>query len=341
MSALTVRIVLGLVSLALVAGLCWLALRRTRSEPRRLSNGVLLGLAFLLAVDVLAGLGSSGASLASVLIGVLVALSPFLVLVLSVLLIINGAQMVRRESRSLGNLLALLLGLALLFLCVLPVLVVLAHGGTVAIAITGFLLILAAYFSFVLINFVIYSAIYRRIVAGRSADWVVVLGSGLGEGGRVPPLLASRIRTGLAQATRVQARTLVMAGGKGEDELLPEAEAMAAWAVDQGADPRRIRIENRSRSTEENLRFTRELLGPEAADPGLIVTSNYHAMRAALLARRLGLSAQAFGAPTAGYYWPSAILREFVAIVARHRWAHLVAGLIVAVPIPALVLLVR
>lgn len=31
------------------------------------------------------------------------------------------------------------------------------------------------------------------------------------------------------------------------------------------------------------------------------------------------------GAPTARYYWPCAVLREFVAIINAHRWWHVAA----------------
>lgn len=58
-----------------------------------------------------------------------------------------------------------------------------------------------------------------------------------------------------------------------------------------------------------------------------------------MLARRLGVDAQAVGAPTAGYYWPSAVLREFVAILREHRVLVTVLLLLVSLPVPAVVLL--
>jgi uncharacterized SAM-binding protein YcdF (DUF218 family) len=44
------------------------------------------------------------------------------------------------------------------------------------------------------------------------------------------------------------------------------------------------------------------------------VTSDYHVLRAAMLARRVGLPAGATGAKTARYFLPSATLREFAAV---------------------------
>jgi hypothetical protein len=55
-----------------------------------------------------------------------------------------------------------------------------------------------------------------------------------------------------------------------------------------------------------------------------------------MLARKLGLRAQAAGAPTAGYYWPSAMIREFVAVLAEHKIAHLAIVIVVGGPLVAL-----
>jgi uncharacterized SAM-binding protein YcdF (DUF218 family) len=176
----------------------------------------------------------------------------------------------------------------------------------------------------------------------------MVLGSGLRAGSEVPPLLASRVRAGIAEFVRRRARILIMSGGKGGDELIPEAEAMAGWAVENGMDPAAIRTESESRNTEQNLRFSSELVRAEDASasaiphasPGLIVTSNYHVLRAAILARKVGVDAQAAGAPTAGYYWPSAMIREFVAILREQRLIHAILLLIIAVPLPLALVLV-
>jgi uncharacterized SAM-binding protein YcdF (DUF218 family) len=57
--------------------------------------------------------------------------------------------------------------------------------------------------------------------------------------------------------------------------------------------------------------------GPIAA-----VTNNFHAFRAAMLMRRLGIAGYSIGAPTARYYWPTAVIREFVAVLRDHIWLN-------------------
>lgn len=345
-----------------------MAVRRTRAEPRRLSNAWWLLATVVLSLNTVAYFSVPAGALVLISSGLLLVLCPLLVLALLVFLLLNGVVMLRREGRSLGNLLSLLLGLALLLLCLTPLAVLASDEPVVLAVVLG--LLLAGYFGFLFVGYLGYSWLYPRLVRARPADWVVVLGSGLGQGSRVTPLLAARIRTGITQAVARQARVLVMSGGKGDDEQLPEAEAMGRWALAEGGlDPAlggpQLELERRSRSTVENLRFSAELLGrrpelmtggapgapglvapgqtgeappPPALAEGLLVTSSYHVLRAAMLARRLGVPAQAVGAPTAGYFWPSAVLREFVAVLSERRWVHLVLSLLVALPVPVLVL---
>lgn len=339
-----------LVALIFGAGLSWVAVHRTRTEPRRLSNGVWIVAAFVVAVGAISSFDGRVAGLVGALTWLPLLLSPLLLLVLIVMLSVNGARMLRREGRSLGNLLSLVVGLLLTALAALPFVAMLVQSDAF-LAVALFLALGAAYLGAAFVVFLGYSWLYARLVRGAVGTWVIVLGSGLSGGRRVPPLLASRIRAGLAAAQRAGASVVVMSGGQGSDEALAEGRAMREWALDPAnaldggesarlsvaaAEPR-ILSEEESVNTEENLRFTQAILEREGiTGPGIIATSNYHAMRAAMLARELGIDAQAVQAPVARYYWPSAILREFAAILRRYWLLNLVAGLLFAFPLPAL-----
>ncbi|MBF4457201.1 YdcF family protein [Pseudoclavibacter sp. VKM Ac-2867] len=343
-----------LLTLVVGAGLAFIAVQRTRNEPRRLSNGVWIVAAAVVLISAVSSFDGQVSMLVSTLTWLPLVLSPALLLALIVLLYINGARMIRREGRSLGNLLSLALAIILTALAALPFAAVLV-GDDVFISIALLLAAGAAYLGAAFALFLAYSWLYSRLVRGAVGTWVVVLGSGLSGGRRVPPLLAARIRAGLDAAHRVGASVVVMSGGQGGDEALAEGRAMREWALDPAnanadADKRRnalptagsaaeprILSEEESVNTEENLRFTKRILEREGVTgPGIIATSNYHAMRAAMLARELGIDAQAVQAPVARYYWPSAILREFAAILRRYWLLNLVAGVLFAFPIPAL-----
>ncbi len=75
-------------------------------------------------------------------------------------------------------------------------------------------------------------------------------------GEKVTPLLAARVDRGIALLQRNPKAVLIMSGGQGPGEKIPESEAMADYAIEQGVDADRIIKEQRSVSTQENLQFS-------------------------------------------------------------------------------------
>jgi uncharacterized SAM-binding protein YcdF (DUF218 family) len=308
-------------------------------DPRSFSNAVLLGLALALgalsAAHHLADTSGTVARLLEFALAALVAFGPVLV---AGYLVLNGFTMVRREGFRPVNLLSLLAGLAVFGLIGLMIAALRARSPdlTVSFAIT---VLLSGYISFLLVSYVLYAFLYARITGLRRADYVVVLGSGL-NGDRVPPLLAGRLERGLrvhqTLARRRQASPVVIvSGGKGSDERISEAEAMARYLIDRGLPDDQVVREDQSRTTEENLTFSQAIMA--RSRPGyrcIIVTSNYHVFRAAIIARRVGVNGQVTGARTAGYYWPSAMLREFAAVFLSYKLINFaICALIVVVPL--------
>ncbi|WP_327065298.1 YdcF family protein [Kitasatospora sp. NBC_01250] len=301
---------------------------RTRRDRRRFGNGVLLGLALCcLALGLLGELSRFPLRAAHVVLAVLPTLVGLSVLATAILLVANGVTMVRREGGRLPNLLSGLAGLGIFAL--LGLLLAAVHLDSRPLRMLAVvLLLLAGYFGFLLLCFVGYALLYSRLIRRRPVDFVVVLGAGLVDGSRVPPLLAARLERGLAlyqaQAGRGSAPLLLVSGGKGSDESRSEADAMADYLIGRGLPAERIRREGRSVSTEQNLEFSRALM--EAERPGYrcaVVTSSFHVLRAAVITRRAGVRGQVLGAPTAPYYWPSATLREFVAVLVGHPVTNL------------------
>lgn len=310
-------------------------LRQGGADPRRLSAAVLvvgavlyLGVSAVLAIAGLSpavGLGIAGV----VAVGLVVAN-----LALVGYLLYAGVVVVRREGRSPGNLLSLVAVLGVLVLVVLLVLGWLWRWDWLLVVVAAGLAV-TAHVALLLGAFVLYGAVYARRPPAPGMDAVVVLGSRV-YGDRVPPLLAARIDRGLqvlaTETDEGREPLLVLSGGQGPDETAPEGAVMARYAVRAGAPRQLVRVEDRSRSTEENLRFSRDLLVEEGRGTSLVVTTNdYHAFRAAIIARELGLDAQVVGAPTARYYFPSAVLREFLGVLARTPVLHGLLALAVAV----------
>ncbi|MCR6482586.1 YdcF family protein [Amycolatopsis sp. OK19-0408] len=305
----------GLLPVAAAVALLVFAVRLTH-EPRRLGNAVWLGIALLLLGLWLLRLDWLTPVLLVVLGGV--------ALVLPVALLVNGIRMWRREGRSTGNLLSLALGAGLIALEAL-FFAPLGRWGSAVVAIAA---ALACYFGFLFFSLLVYSVVYSRIGRRGGVDAIIVLGCGLA-GDRVPPLLAGRLERAIRLYTRESTPPLlVVSGGRGPDEQVTEAEAMAAYLRERGVPADRIRREEQARTTEENLRFSAELL-PAGARRVVAVTSNYHVFRAAVECRRLHLPYHATGSPTARYFLPSALLREFAALILHYRRTTIAASALI------------
>lgn len=307
---------------------------RVGRDRRRVSNGVYLLLGLMFAALWLLERTAEVSAVVGLVAVLLIALSPLLLVVLGGLLIANGVVMLRTERRTAGNLLSLAAGIGVIALLAAVVAAALSRDRWF-IALVGSAGLVATYLGFVLTSFLLYAFVYGRIPVKPGADAIVALGSGL-RGSRVPPLLASRLdRAAALYRAEVAAGNqpvLITSGGRGPGEDVAEAVAMADYLVGQGIPAERIRREDRSTNTVQNLRFSKELAGDGARM--VVVTNNFHVLRAATVARHLRLDAEVVGSPTARYYLPSAMLREFVAILARYPYLNAAICLALASILP-------
>lgn len=324
---------------AIALVLLLLAVWAVRSEPRRASNAVICGLAALSWLLVPAQImGPSGVRPVR-----LVALSPLLGVPLVLVLLCNGMLMLHREGRRPANLLSAGAGVLLVLAVALSARLVFAFDDRVLLGLGLWLALAVAWVGFLFAAMVLYQDAYATFSKDdRRPDYVVALGAGLVRG-KVGRLLANRVK-GAAELAGEWGRPgsaplLVMSGGQGPDEPRPEAEAMAEYARETlGVPAEGILLEDKSRTTEENLQLTAAVvhehpeLGPGAR--GVVVTNNFHVLRTAELARRLGVEVQVVAAPVVWYYWPSAILREFVAQIFYHPRLFVLATVLVTVPLP-------
>lgn len=312
-------------------------------DPRKFRTGLYLlaALAWLALLSVTTVVNLAAARdeyLGGVLLLAVVVLAAVMVLAFAVFLVVTGLTLIRREGVAISRFLSLGVGLVLLgYLGLVGYLV-----WSDSLVVFQWILLLglpAAYFGFAFTSFLLYGSLYPRLMARRRGPVaaVVVLGSGLLDG-QVPPLLASRLRSGRQVfdklATSGTVPVLVTSGGQGEDEPVAEAVAMARFLIDEGFPPEKLLVEDRSVNTWQNLDNSRSLLAERGlVGPVVAVTSDFHAFRAALLLRRLGMDGWSVGAPTARYYWPSAVIREFLAILRDHLWLNLVLVGLTLIPL--------
>ncbi|MEM9060285.1 MAG: YdcF family protein [Pseudomonadota bacterium] len=136
-------------------------------------------------------------------------------------------------------------------------------------------------------------------------DVAIVLG-----GGTKPDMILDfptrlRVRMGVYHLIEGNARHLIMTGGPMRNRPATAAEKMRDFAVEIGADRSRILLEERARSTFENLRFSFEMMDQRGWETFAIVSDDYHLARARELARFLGREPAGLGAARSFHYEPT------------------------------------
>ena len=125
---------------------------------------------------------------------------------------------------------------------------------------------------------------YSRTDWGRDVSAVVVLGAGVN--GTEPSLsLLVRLEAALDYLSDKPDIPVVVTGSKGPGEDISEAQCMADWLASHGIAERRILLEEQADNTEENIRFSKELLAGQGIDLTgsiAVVSSDYHLYRASL-----------------------------------------------------------
>ena len=143
----------------------------------------------------------------------------------------------------------------------------------------------------------------------KGLSYLLVLGSQVYADG--PSLvLQYRLDTAIGYLKENPETICIVSGGQGYNEPMTEAEGMARYLEQNGIAAERILLEDQSKTTQQNMEFSRKLI-PEGASLG-VVTNNFHLYRAMQIAKRQGLvQAVGIAAPSSGKYLANNMLREF------------------------------
>ena len=314
-----------------IIAVCWwilLIISFTKDRSRYRNCGFL----FLALMFTVAALAAVGEQLETGTIKALLLVTAAGLLLVPVFLIHNGIVMYKNEGRSLANMLSLIFGIiigageiATIYILLTGTRTEMARRfATVNIA-SQVISLSVIYLSVSFLIFMFYSVFLMIIPRRRDFDYVIIHGAGLIDGNKVSKLLADRIDKAIDVYNKDPSPTiLIPSGGRGKDELIPEAAAMAAYLRDKGIPEEKIIMEDRSATTLENLQFSKEIIdGREGRKYTALVTSNYHVYRALRYCRKIGLECTGIGSHVAMYYWPSALIREYVAVHAEPK--HLIS----------------
>lgn len=291
----------------------------TLRRPQRYFNSILLMIALLVTMLFAASLFDDDTG-GYVLLGFFLAVMLALFLV-PVLLIVNGIQMIRRESVCPAHLLSLALGVAVgvgeiatvIYVLGLSEWIDVSAGKRLALLFLG---LTVFYFSALVLSFVVYSVFIQIMPHRMRFDYVIIHGCGLADGERLTKLLSDRVDRAIQIYNKCKIKpTIIPSGGQGGDEKLSEAQAMENYLLSHGIPAESIVLEDGSATTRENLANSKRII--DAGERGkrtALVSSNYHVYRCLRLAREVGLKCTGIGSHVALYYWPSALIREFIAV---------------------------
>lgn len=262
---------------------------------------------------------------------VAIALFPF---VLIITYFIQGILILKKEGLRLKNVLSLAFSIALvIYIFVWPLfrlknLTNVYERPLLLIAdlVYKMLSFIFIYLLFLMAMYCI-SAILNLIHIGRNKklDYIIVLGAGI-KGKRVTPLLASRIDKGIELLKYNPNAKLILSGGTGPGEDIPEGVAMAAYAKDKGVSDERIIVEDKSKNTYENILFSSKLIDKE--NPKLaLVTTSYHVFRALVFAKKLNIPCIGYGSKTKWYFTLNALIREYIGYLSISYRFHMLVVL--------------
>ena len=236
----------------------------------------------------------------------------YAVIIAGAALLGDGLVLSIRSNYSLGIILTILLGAAVLAYGILFEKINRAHGPlkwlrNAAFAGLGCFVVLSGFL-----------ACYGNIDSGdEKVDALIVLGAGVH--GEKPSLHLARRLDRTAEYHFENPETLiVVSGGQGFQETITEALAMKRYLLAKGVSEDRIIMEDRAASTRENFRFSKEILDGllDEGYTSAYITNDFHVYRAGLVARSEGFENIAhYHAYTEWYAWPQNYLRESLAVV--------------------------
>ncbi len=275
------------------------------------------------------------------------------IIVLSIYSIITNIILIKKEGFGYRNLLGIFMGFfALIGLFGTQAVYLLTtklvkHGVALVVktSIDLSLNVTLSYFYTLII-----ATLYCNIMAARHTpkfdkDVIIILGSKLRSDGTLPPLLQARADKAIEFADKQYAETkkkiiYMPSGGKGDDEIKAEAKAIEEYLISKGINKKQIVIEDKSTSTIENMKYSKEKIEKIKEDAKIsFSTTNYHVFRSGVIASKQGIECEGMGSPTKWYFYTNALIREFIANLFQERRKHIALLILINISIIVLVLI--
>ena len=278
---------------------------------------------------------------------------PFIFL-LAIFLIISNIVLIRHEGKKLTNMLGIALGIGLVIMTIISSLAyyilgnvfnVHSYGGIhFELAIESIIDVVLCYLECMMIGTYIWTVRAAKHVPAFDKDYVIILGCSIRNDGTVTPLLKGRTDRAIWFAEKQKKESgkdikFVASGGKGDDEVVSESEAIKNYLVENGISEDQILMEDKSTTTYENMKFSYNMIEKDFSDeknneknindektcqPAVIFsTTGYHVFRGGHIAASQGIKVSGIGSRTKWYFHVNALIREFVANMNIERKKHI------------------
>ena len=260
------------------------------------------------------------------------------IVILSIYSIITNIVLIKKEGFSYRNILGIVIG----FLALIGL-----FGSQSVYLITSKLLsgnelIIIKKLVDIIINVslsyfytLIIATLYCNIVAANhipkfDKDYVIILGCRINKDGSLTPLLKARVDKAIKFAKIQKEKNgkslkFIPSGGKGTDEIMPEADAMKNYLIEQSINENNIIVENKSRNTFENMKYSKNIILNDKGNAKIsFVTTNYHVFRSGVIANECGIDCEGMGSKTKWYFYTNALIREFIANLFKEKYKHII-----------------
>ena len=264
-----------------------------------------------------------------------------LIIVLAIYSIVTNIILIYKEGFRLQNILGILFGISILLTSIGNQLFYLSHKN---IELSRNELVIKRFIDMGLNCVLCYfycltiATIYCNIMAARhkpnfDKDFIIVLGSRIRKDGTLTPILKGRVDKAIEFSKEQKEKNnrdiiFIPSGGKGEDEIISEAEAMKNYLIENGIDESNIIVENKSINTYQNMKYSKELIDQKHNGNIIFSTTNYHVFRSGVIANNQGIDCEGIGSTTKWYFYTNALVREFIANLYEQRKEHILIVLI-------------
>ncbi len=146
------------------------------------------------------------------------------------------------------------------------------------------------------------------------ADYIIVLGARV-NGKKVSSNLYYRLEAALDYINDNPECQIIVSGGKGAGEDITEALAMKNYFINKGVDGVRIIEEDKSVNTDENIKYSLDIIGTKSASI-VVVSNNFHVYRAKAIFKKQGCkNVSSIGSKTMWFTIPNSYVREFFGVL--------------------------